>query len=273
MTRAAAKKAAAPPDSASEAVEEQVEHATVFEAWTAVMREVLSLGKNHRVTEGGNFLYRGIDDLMNLVGPVLRKHGVTIIPTVESTSYRDVQTSKGKPSREVTVRVTYTIYGPQGDSMVGRSAGESMDFGDKGTAKAMSVAYRVFLLQSLTLPTDEPDPDSTVYERSSGPTLEQRAQMVAEGLPRAQSAKHVQHVKNASTELLDLQVTDPEGNSLPLGVLLDRKMRELDPAIGQERSAAANRALGGGEDVGGDLEAMRDHPDAIAGHPSEHGSH
>ena len=42
-----------------------------------------------------------------------------------------------------------------------------MDSGDKATAKAMSVAFRTALLQALALPTDEPDPDSQSYERSS----------------------------------------------------------------------------------------------------------
>jgi hypothetical protein len=41
-----------------------------------------------------------------------------------------------------------------------------MDSGDKATAKAMSVAMRTALLQALCLPTDEPDPDATSYERA-----------------------------------------------------------------------------------------------------------
>jgi hypothetical protein len=42
-----------------------------------------------------------------------------------------------------------------------------MDAGDKATAKAMSVAFRTALLQSLSLPTDDVDPDAHSYERSS----------------------------------------------------------------------------------------------------------
>jgi hypothetical protein len=41
-----------------------------------------------------------------------------------------------------------------------------MDFGDKGTPKAMSVAYRTLLIQGLCIPTGEADPDSTSYERA-----------------------------------------------------------------------------------------------------------
>jgi len=46
---------------------------------------------------------------------------------------------------------------------------ESMDSGDKATAKAMSVAFRTALLQTLCLPTDESDPDADSYVRSAAP--------------------------------------------------------------------------------------------------------
>ena len=50
-----------------------------------------------------------------------------------------------------------------------------MDVGDKGTPKAMSVAYRIVLLQMLCIPTDEPDPDSQSYERAApDPLIEAR---------------------------------------------------------------------------------------------------
>src|SRR3546814_4863143 len=83
--------------------------------------------------------------------------------------YRDVLTSTGKPTREVTVSATYRFYGPAGDYIEAAIPGESLDSGDKGTAKAMSVAYRIVLLQSLCIPTDDRDPDQASYERSYVP--------------------------------------------------------------------------------------------------------
>jgi hypothetical protein len=122
----------------------------VHEAWSDVMNTVLALGKHEQHdSPGAKFNYRGIDALMNAVGPVLRQHRMSILPSVKDVQRRDVQTSTGKASREVSVLVDYAIYGPAGDVMYGTSVGEAMDSGDKGTAKAMSVAYRVFLLQSL----------------------------------------------------------------------------------------------------------------------------
>ena len=67
----------------------------------------------------------------------------------------------------VRVKVTYTFIGANGDAIKATVVGEAMDSGDKATAKAMSVAFRTALLQSLALPTDEVDPDASSYERSS----------------------------------------------------------------------------------------------------------
>ena len=141
---------------------------TVFEAWSRVMEDVQAIGKNQRNNApNANYNFRGIDAVMNAVGPVLRKQGVFVVPESAEASYRDVQTSTGKPSREATVMVHYRVYGPLGDSFPMCSPGEAMDSGDKGTPKAMSVAYRTVLLQALTIPTDDPDPDSQTYERGA----------------------------------------------------------------------------------------------------------
>lgn len=65
--------------------------------------------------------------------------------------------------------------GPSGDLMITEDSleavvyAESLDSGDKATAKAMSVAFRSALLQVLAIPTHDPDPDSQTYERASAP--------------------------------------------------------------------------------------------------------
>lgn len=138
---------------------------TVVEAMLAAMAEVQAVGKAQRNTEQ-NYNFRGIDAVVNAVGPAFRNHGILPIPLKSTANYRDVLTSRGKPSRECTVTVTYRFYGPAGDFIDAEVPGESMDFGDKGTAKAMSVAYRILLLQSLCIPTDDVDPDTHSYERA-----------------------------------------------------------------------------------------------------------
>lgn len=152
----------------------EVKIKTVYEAWSAVMESVQAVGKTGRNKAQG-FNFRGIDAVVNAAGPAMREHGVIVIPTVKEAHYRDIEVGQKRTiMREVTVKVRYSVIGPAGDVLTvegepefGTVHGESMASDDKGTAKAMSVAYRIFLLQALTIPTDEPDPDEHSYERAS----------------------------------------------------------------------------------------------------------
>lgn len=187
---------------------------TVVQALSAVMEDVRSVGKDSRNTDQ-NYRFRGIDAVMNAVGPALRRHGVVVVPVLLEASYRDVLTSREKRSRECTVKVKYVFYGPAGDSIECVTPGESMDFGDKGAAKAMSVAYRIALLQALCLPTDDPDPDHGSYERGTNlppqepqhnPATEARRELAAAAekagldLKEVGGAYHAKHGVDVKTD-------------------------------------------------------------------------
>lgn len=140
---------------------------TVFEAWSNVMEEVQSISKDSRNKAQG-FNFRGIDTVMNVVGPLLRKHRVVVVPgAVEESAERYETKDKGTAMVNRVVHVDFQVYGPRGDSFIGSAFGEAADSGDKAMAKAHSVAYRTFLLQALTIPTDEPDPDASSHDRSA----------------------------------------------------------------------------------------------------------
>lgn len=142
------------------------EKPTVVEALAAVMEDVRAVGKDgYHDAPGAKFRFRGVDAVVNAASPALRKHHVIVTPQLVSIDRRDVQTSGGKASRETTVVVKYVWTGPDGSTLDTIVPGEAMDSGDKGTAKAMSVAFRIALLQALCLPTDDADPDSHHYER------------------------------------------------------------------------------------------------------------
>jgi hypothetical protein len=138
---------------------------TVYAAFSAAMEEVQAVRKEG-FNDSQRYNFRGVDQVVNAVGPIFRKHHIIPIPHSCTAEYRDVMTSTGKPSREVTVSAEYRFYGPAGDYIPAIVPGESMDSGDKGTAKAMSVAYRIVLLQALCIPTDDRDPDQDSYERA-----------------------------------------------------------------------------------------------------------
>ena len=139
----------------------------IAQAMNAIMKEVGAIAKKDKNTSQG-FNFRGIDSVVNAVSPALQKHGVIVVPSVEDYEYATVEIGRNRTAMgHVKVKVTYTFIGSSGDSIKATVVGEAMDSGDKATAKAMSVAFRTALLQALSLPTDEPDPDATSYERSS----------------------------------------------------------------------------------------------------------
>lgn len=138
---------------------------TVIEALNAVMEDVRAVRKDSRNTHQ-NFNFRGIDSVMNAVGPALRAHGVVVVPEVKDFKTEVLTTSAGRGMSRMLITVTYRFYGPQGDHIDTTVLGESFDSGDKATPKAMSVAFRTALLQALCLPTDELDPDAQTYEHT-----------------------------------------------------------------------------------------------------------
>lgn len=140
----------------------------IFTDLAAVMAGVDHVAKRDK-NEHQRFMFRGIDAVVNAVGPVLRKHGVVVVPDVEDVVYDMVQTSTGKPATACRVRARYTFYASDGSHISARVAAEAWDHGDKAAPKAMSVAFRTALLQALALPTDDPDPDSQTYEQAKPP--------------------------------------------------------------------------------------------------------
>lgn len=133
-----------------------------------------------------NFNFRGIDSVVNAVSPAFRKHGVVVIPQVNDCIYETVTIGQNRTQMShVRVNVTYTFHAPDGSSIAATVSAESMDSGDKATAKAMSVAFRTALLQTLCLPTDDTDPDADTYVRSESASISKPAQKSA---PASQSA-------------------------------------------------------------------------------------
>lgn len=152
----------------------------IYAKMAAVMRGVEGVAKRDRNTHQ-NFAFRGIDAVMNAVGPVLREHGVVVVPNVIEVIHEKVHTSQNKPATRCVIRADYIFYAEDGSSIVSTVAGEAMDSGDKATPKAMSVAFRTAMLQALCLPTDEPDPDASSYEQAREPamTKDQMSEMSA----------------------------------------------------------------------------------------------
>lgn len=139
---------------------------TVVQALSAAMDDIGAVRKD-QINQHQRFNFRGVDSVVNAASPAFRRHGIVVAPTVLEKELKESRTAKGAVMANVYLTVRYTFYGPRGDSISATVASESFDSGDKATAKAMSVAFRTALLQTLALPTDEiDDPDHVTYERA-----------------------------------------------------------------------------------------------------------
>lgn len=144
----------------------------VHVAWARVMADVQSVGKaDRRDDPGGHYNFRGVDRIVNAVGPALRRHGVLLLPIqVYDIEYREARTAKGTPMQDCTLKVRWMVVGPEGDTLPAplESAGQATDTQDKATSKATSVAQRVLFLTALHIPTQDPDVDRG-HERGERP--------------------------------------------------------------------------------------------------------
>jgi hypothetical protein len=143
---------------------------TIHQALSAVMGQVQAVGKTGR-NESQGFSFRGIDAVVNAVGPALRDEGVIVVPKVLDRWVETYQTRNGANMKNVSLLVEFTFHGPAKDTIVCSAVGEASDSGDKATSKAHSVAFRTALLQALCIPTDEPDPDASSHERAAAPSV------------------------------------------------------------------------------------------------------
>jgi hypothetical protein len=128
------------------------------------LQKVKAVGKDSKNEQQG-FKYRGIDAVVNAVNPTLAEVGGFIIGEAISTEYESFTSARGAAGIIARLTVKYSWYGTDGgEPVTGIVSSEANDYADKATAKAWSVALRTFLLQTLMLPTDDPDPDSTYIE-------------------------------------------------------------------------------------------------------------
>ncbi len=221
------------------------EQPTIFQIFADVKREIGAVGKDSR-NKTQNFMYRGIDAVVNAAAPALDKYGVITAPHLDKLTYGTVEVGKDRTRMaHAQVEVTYTFYGPRGDSFPVTVPGEAMDSGDKATPKAMSVAYRIALLQALNLPTNDPDPDADSYERSPAgagraePEPPRQPWLAPDDPWRAKIAA-VQSIESANKALAELDAADLSENRYAAAkALLDGRVAEIRHRAAKREQAAA----------------------------------
>jgi hypothetical protein len=141
----------------------------IYEAIPAVMGEIGAITKGKKNAQQG-FMYRGIDDVMNALQPLLVKYKVAIVPEVIEQRREERTTKSGSGLIYSICTVRYTFFAEDGTSLTAVVVGEGMDSGDKATNKAMSIAFKYACFQVFCIPTEEMiDPDSESHEIGAKP--------------------------------------------------------------------------------------------------------
>lgn len=203
---------------------------TAREVIVGVMNDVQAVGKTEKnLSQGFNF--RGIDAVVNAVGPAFRKHGGFLIPTIIFKNSSILPTKNGGSMNAVALEVQFAIYGNEGEPITGSVASEAFDSGDKATAKAMSVALRTFLLQALLLPTDEPDPDSQSYEignQVAAALTQPEVEAVIALIKAAPNKGTLREIWKNNAVHLDQQFPDDFGSITTLKALIVARQTEVE---------------------------------------------
>ena len=192
------------------------ERETIYESINKVAKDVMFLGKDSQ-NQAQGFNFRGIDAVMNVFGPSLRKHGVTPIPMVQSI-HRGEKQLRNSVAKTVDVEVTYRFVNRAGDHLDATVYAEAFDTGDKATAKAMSVAMRTAFLQVFALPTNEPDPDMYSYDIVDTSRKD-------EFLERAKKVGDVQQLLNMGAEAKRVGAYEEWQQ---IGLALEKRLAEQD---------------------------------------------
>lgn len=220
----------------------------VHAAWSRVMGEVLYIAKADRTTSGSTFQYRGVDRVVDSVAPMLRKHGIIVMPVKVKAEYAVILTTKGSSMNYCRATVSFAIIGPRGDALsaphpetgimgalFGEAIGEGFDTGDKSSMKAQSVAYREFLIKALAIPVSRPqaDPEQGEQHEIAGPRRRTPAQYAADILSEETSVNKLSQIQqelygDKATAMTEVELADGE------------KVRLVDLVrrVGKQRTAA-----------------------------------
>lgn len=138
----------------------------IYSAICAIIEDCPAIDKGQKNAQQ-NFMYRGIDAVMNVFQPLLARHKVFVVPEVLESHREERQTKNGGNLIYTILKVKYTFFADDGSSVSAIVQGEGMDSADKSSNKAMSVAFKYACFQVFCIPTEEmKDPDADTPDPS-----------------------------------------------------------------------------------------------------------
>ena len=131
----------------------------VIDAMVAVALEVAPVAKTSKTpSQMGGYSYRGIDDVVNTISPLMAKNGLIIIPATKQTRTEQYN----EKWRMSTVRFQFRIAHRSGQYIDTEIVAQALDNSDKALGKSFSYALRELLCRMFLIPTGD-DTEATNY--------------------------------------------------------------------------------------------------------------
>jgi hypothetical protein len=129
----------------------------VYQAINAIQQELARIGisKDSRNTQGAGFNFRGIDQVLNTLSPLLAQNKLCILPRALERESVERTSKSGGALYFVALKMEFDFVSAEdGTKHTICTYGEAMDSSDKATNKAMSAAYKYAAIQAFSIPTE-----------------------------------------------------------------------------------------------------------------------
>lgn len=205
---------------------------SIYKLMAAILADVSPVAKGRQNTQQ-NYKFRGIDQIAEMMHPLLAKHGVVMLPRVVEQQRHEYETRNGGTMHVAILTIDWHFIAPDGSEVVSRTVGEGADSGDKATNKAMTASQKYAITLAFCVPYEG-------QEDGDGDSPEPRAQT------QRQTAARSPQKQGADAGKPSRENGDAASPSLPagwyderigFGKYKDRTWREL--VVGGEGNSPA----------------------------------
>ena len=133
-----------------------METGLIYKKMANVYSKIEAIGKTQENKEQ-RFKFRGIDDVYNALHKTMAEEGIFITPEVVETTRTQIQSKTGTNGWHTITKMVFSFHAEDGSRVLAITEGEAIDYGDKSTSKAQSMAIKNALLQTFMIPTEDTD--------------------------------------------------------------------------------------------------------------------
>jgi hypothetical protein len=133
---------------------------SIYTLMAAILADVSPVSKGRKNVQQG-YSFRGIDQVAEMIHPLLAQHGVVMLPRVVEQQRHDYETKSGAVMHAAILTIDWHFVAPDGSEVVARTVGEGADSGDKSTNKAMTAAQKYAITLAFCVPfSDQEEGDA-----------------------------------------------------------------------------------------------------------------